>query len=237
MAGAIGVSGAAGGDGAAGAAFSLQLQRLALALGPAGWGLGFSFLLQPARRRLRHHADGSAAIAPGARPWPASLSRWRWWPLWRMAERPRAGFPQAASHVDARRRGRLGSEGESHRRIGNAPLGIKPAERTWAALAAALAVTASPAAFAQQAPTEPAQPQSAAQDEHVMLEADELINDQAAGTVPRRAMCRCATRAAPCARPAGLISAQAPFTPSATCRWRWRTAPSPMPRNWKPTRG
>jgi len=63
----------------------------------------------------------------------------------------------------------------------------KPAERapwTWAALATALAVTVSPAAIAQeQAPTEPAQPQAEAQDEHVMLEADELIDDQQAGTV------------------------------------------------------
>lgn len=59
----------------------------------------------------------------------------------------------------------------------------RPAERasaSWAALAAALAVSVSPAALAQeQAP----QPQSAAQTEHVMLEADELIDDQLAGLI------------------------------------------------------
>lgn len=58
----------------------------------------------------------------------------------------------------------------------------KSAERapwTWAAFATALAVSASPAALAQQ--TEPAQP--TAQEEAVLLEADELIDDQQAGTV------------------------------------------------------
>lgn len=54
---------------------------------------------------------------------------------------------------------------------------------TWAALAAALAVGASPAALAQQAEQAPP-PQEAAQDNRqVMLEADELIDDQAAGTI------------------------------------------------------
>ena len=60
----------------------------------------------------------------------------------------------------------------------------KSAERTpwtWAAFATALAVTASPAALAQQ--TEPIQPAAAAHEDAVLLEADELIDDQAAGTV------------------------------------------------------
>lgn len=64
----------------------------------------------------------------------------------------------------------------------------RSAERTpwtWAALAAALAVSASPSALAQQqAQTDPAQPQAAAQEEErVLLEADELIDDQGAGTI------------------------------------------------------
>jgi LPS-assembly protein len=51
---------------------------------------------------------------------------------------------------------------------------------TWAALAAALAVSASPAALAQE--SQAAQP-AATQEEHVLLEADELIDDQTAGTI------------------------------------------------------
>jgi LPS-assembly protein len=51
----------------------------------------------------------------------------------------------------------------------------------WAALAAALAVGAGPAALAQTVP-EPAAP-TAQQSESIILEADELIDDQAAGTV------------------------------------------------------
>jgi LPS-assembly protein len=63
-------------------------------------------------------------------------------------------------------------------------MATRAAERapwTWAALAAAFAVSASPLAFAQE--IAPTQPQTAAQDEAVLLEADELIDDQAAGTV------------------------------------------------------
>jgi LPS-assembly protein len=59
----------------------------------------------------------------------------------------------------------------------------RPAERMpfgWAALAAAIAVSASPAAIAQTAPA-PSAP--AAQTDRVMLEANELIDDQQARTI------------------------------------------------------
>ncbi|MFN3463018.1 MAG: hypothetical protein ACK4X1_02990, partial [Terricaulis sp.] len=60
----------------------------------------------------------------------------------------------------------------------------RPAERTpfgWAALAAALAMTVSTTAMAQAQSTAP--PAPTAQSENVLLEADEIINDEAAKTV------------------------------------------------------
>ncbi len=60
----------------------------------------------------------------------------------------------------------------------------RPAERTpfgWAALAAALAMTVSTTAMAQAQSTAP--PAPTAQSENVLLEADEIINDEAAQTI------------------------------------------------------
>ena len=60
----------------------------------------------------------------------------------------------------------------------------RPAERTpfgWAALAAALAMTVSTSAMAQAQSAAP--PPPAEQNENVLLEADEIINDEAAQTV------------------------------------------------------
>lgn len=59
-------------------------------------------------------------------------------------------------------------------------------ERTpfgWAAFAAMLAVSVSPAALAQTTPSAPAAPPPAEQSDAVVLEADELIDDQAARTI------------------------------------------------------
>ena len=63
-------------------------------------------------------------------------------------------------------------------------MGGRPSERTpfgWAALAAALAMTVSTSALAQA--QAPATPPPAEQNENVLLEADEIINDEAAQTV------------------------------------------------------
>lgn len=63
-------------------------------------------------------------------------------------------------------------------------MGGRPSERTpfgWAALAAALAMTVSTSALAQAQST--SQPSPTAQSENVLLEADEIINDEAAQTV------------------------------------------------------
>ncbi|MEZ5960700.1 MAG: LPS assembly protein LptD [Hyphomonadaceae bacterium] len=63
-------------------------------------------------------------------------------------------------------------------------MGGRSAERTpfgWAALAAALAMTASTTALAQA--QTPSPPPPASQNEHVLLEADEIINDEAAQTI------------------------------------------------------
>lgn len=62
----------------------------------------------------------------------------------------------------------------------------RPAERTpfgWAALAAALAMTVSTTAMAQAQEQTAAPPAPSAQSENVLLEADEIINDEAAQTV------------------------------------------------------
>ncbi|MBP6689920.1 MAG: LPS-assembly protein LptD [Hyphomonadaceae bacterium] len=62
----------------------------------------------------------------------------------------------------------------------------RPAERTpfgWAALAAALAMTVSTTALAQAQSGPPAPAPPTAQSENVLLEADEIINDEAAQTV------------------------------------------------------
>jgi LPS-assembly protein len=62
----------------------------------------------------------------------------------------------------------------------------RPAERTpfgWAALAAALAMTASTTAIAQVPGVNPAPTPSAEQNDNVLLEADELIDDQEARTI------------------------------------------------------